>query len=314
MDLHQLRVFTSVFRNKSFSRASEELRLTQPTVSDHIKALEEELRCRLFDRLGRRILPTAEAEVLFTHACELLDRASAIKDALAQLKRDLSGDLVIGASTVPGTYLLPSLMASFQERYPSVTFQIVIADSRKIIERILSHDLLLGVVGARLEDARLDYRPFTDDELTVIASPRLVRDESVTFGQLLGYPFVMREEGSGTRREFEKIVEQKGGGIRGIRIAGVFGSNDAVKQAVKAGLGVSILSRLSVAEEIKFSTLKEIRIKNLRLLRSFHVVSHRRRSLPPAYSLLADHILASARPEVRHDRTGPLEKGQCPVK
>jgi len=294
MDLHHLRVFVSVFRNRSFSRASEELHLTQPTVSDHIKTLEDELQCRLFDRLGRKILPTAAAEVLYLHAMELLDQAAVIRDALAHLRKDLAGEIVIGASTIPGTYLLPRIMASFLKKYPSVTFRIVIADSKEIIERLLSHDLLLCVVGARLQDKRLEFLPFIEDELVVIASPGLVRDESVTLKELFRYPFVMREQGSGTRREFERIIEQKGARAEDLKVACVFGSNDAVKQAVKAGLGVSILSRLSVAEELKHKVLKEVRLRNLKLLRSFYVVSHRRRTLPPAYALLAEHILDSS--------------------
>src|SRR3990172_4868184 len=109
MDIHQLRVFTSVFKNKSFSKASEELYLTQPTVSDHIKTLEEELDCKLFDRLGRTIIPTKEAEVLYNHAIGIIEKISTLKDTFSQLKKEVSGELVVGASTIPGTYLMPKI-------------------------------------------------------------------------------------------------------------------------------------------------------------------------------------------------------------
>src|SRR3989304_7874486 len=105
MDVHQLKVFASVFKNRSFSRASEELHLTQPTISDHIKALEEELECKLFDRLGRTIIPTKEAGVLYRHSLELLEKAETLKEAVGEIKKDLTGRIVVGASTIPGVYL-----------------------------------------------------------------------------------------------------------------------------------------------------------------------------------------------------------------
>ena len=116
MDIHQLRIFASVFKNKSFSRASEELFLTQPTVSDHIKALEEEFGCRLFDRLGRTILPTNEAEALYGHALEIIEKADAVKDIIGRFKKEPAGELLLGASTIPGTYLLPPVMATFRKK------------------------------------------------------------------------------------------------------------------------------------------------------------------------------------------------------
>ncbi|HWR90222.1 MAG TPA: LysR family transcriptional regulator, partial [Dissulfurispiraceae bacterium] len=117
MDLHQLKVFVSVYRNRSFSKASTALFLTQPTVSDHIRSVEEELQCRLFDRLGRTIIPTGEADVLYSEAVELLEKAEAIKTAISRLKRDLRGEILVGTSTIPGTYLMPRIVASFRREH-----------------------------------------------------------------------------------------------------------------------------------------------------------------------------------------------------
>ncbi len=122
MDIHQLKIFVSVYKNKSFSRASEQLYLTQPTISDHIKALEEEFGCKLFDRLGRTILPTREADALYGHAVEIIEKADAVKEIIGHFKKEPAGELIIGASTIPGTYLLPSVMAAFQKKYPSISF------------------------------------------------------------------------------------------------------------------------------------------------------------------------------------------------
>ncbi|GAB4407736.1 MAG: selenium metabolism-associated LysR family transcriptional regulator [Thermodesulfovibrionales bacterium] len=290
MDIHHLKVFTSVFKNRSFSRASEELYLTQPTISDHIRALEEELKCKLFDRLGRSIIPTKEAEILYNHAAEIIEKMNNIKEVIGQFKKEITGELIIGASTIPGTYLLPSIVAEFQRRHPSISFQIIISDSRGIIEKVSGHELLIGIVGAKLTNNSLNYMPFMEDELILVSSPSLIKGSRISLKELLDYPMVLREEGSGTRRETERILENKGVSLDSIRIVGIFGSTDAVKQAVKAGLGVSILSRLSVKDELKHGVFREVKLTDIQMKRRFYIVTHKKRTLPLAYSIFSEHI------------------------
>ncbi|MDI6728701.1 MAG: selenium metabolism-associated LysR family transcriptional regulator [Thermodesulfovibrionales bacterium] len=292
MDIHQLRVFASVFKNKSFSKASEELYLTQPTVSDHVKSLEEELNCKLFDRLGRSIIPTKEAEVLYSHAMEIIEKVNNIKDIIGQFKKEITGELVIGASTIPGTYLMPSIIAKFRKMYPSISFQILISDSRGIVEKISRHELLLGIVGARLANSQITYMPFLEDELIVVSSPVLTKNRQLTLKEMMKLPIVLREDGSGTRRETEKILEDKGVSLEDIKVAGIFGSTDAIKQAVKTGLGVSILSRLSVKDELKYGIFREIKLSDIQMKRKFYIVTHKKRTLPAAYNLFLEHLKA----------------------
>lgn len=290
MDIHQLKVFASVFKNKSFSKASEELFLTQPTVSDHIKSIEEELNCRLFDRLGRTIIPTKEAEVLYIHAMEIIEKVGNIKGAIGQVRKEITGEIIIGASTIPGTYLLPSIMSAFQKKYPSVSFQILISDSKGIVEKVSGHELLIGIVGAKLANSRITYAPFLEDELIAVSSHGLIKNRQLTLKELIKLPFVLREEGSGTRRETEKILESRGISLEDIKIAGIFGSTDAIKQAVKAGLGVSILSGLSVKDEIKHEVLQELKVTDIYMNRKFYIVTHKKRSLPLSYNLFLKHL------------------------
>jgi len=139
MDIHQFRVFLSVFRNRSFTKASEELHLSQPTVSDHVRSLEDELGCVFFDRLGRTIKPTKEAEVLFIHASEIVERITHLREAVGSMKKEISGELVIGASTIPGTYILPGILASFRKLHHLVSFEIPISDTGGIIEKLGIH-------------------------------------------------------------------------------------------------------------------------------------------------------------------------------
>jgi len=295
MDIHQLRVFASVFKNKSFSKASEELYLTQPTVSDHIRSLEEELSCKLFDRLGRTIIPTREAEVLYSHALEILEKANTLKEAIGQFKKEVTGDLIIGASTIPGTYLLPPMMAAFQKRYPSISSQILISDSRGIVDRISKQELLLGIVGAKLGNEQIHYMPFIEDELIVVSSPSLIKSSRIPLKELITFPMVLREVGSGTRREAEKILEGKGISLESIKIAGIFGSTDAIKQAVKAGLGFSILSKFAVIDELKHRILKEIKLTDIHMKRNFYIITHKKRTLPPAYAVFLKHITTESK-------------------
>ncbi|MEW6215474.1 MAG: selenium metabolism-associated LysR family transcriptional regulator [Nitrospirota bacterium] len=290
MDIHQLKIFVSVYKNRSFSKASEELYLTQPTISDHIKTLEGGFDCKLFDRLGRTIIPTKEAEVLYTHAVEIIEKANTIKDIIGQFKKELTGELIIGASTIPGTYLMPHIMAEFQKKYPSVSFQILVSDSKGIIDRVLRHELLMGVVGAKLNNTQINYIPFMNDELIAVSAPSLIKKEQMTLGELIKFPMVLREEGSGTRKETEKILENKGISLENIKIGGIFGSTDAVKQAVKAGLGISILSKLSVTDELKHNILKEIKLTDIQMKRKFYIVTHKKRTLPSLYNVFLEYI------------------------
>ncbi len=290
MDIHQLKVFASVFKNRSFSKASEEIHLTQPTISDHIKSLENEFDCKLFDRLGRTIIPTKEADILYSQALEIIEKANILNDLIGQTKKDIKGELIIGASTIPGTYLLPSIMAAFQRKHPSVSFQILISDSRGIIDRISKHELLLGIVGAKLGNEHIHYVPLVEDELIVVSSPSLIKNNRMTLKEIIIFPLVLREEGSGTRRETEKILESKGISLEDINITGIFGSTDAIKQAVKAGLGVSILSRLSVKDELKHNILKEIELTDIQMKRKFYIVTHKKRTLPLLHTVFLEHI------------------------
>lgn len=291
MDIHHIRVFAAVFKHKSFSIAAEELNLTQPTVSDHVKALEDELSCRLFDRLPRKVLPTKEAAVLIIKAQEIIERVEGFKDIIGEFRKDLSGHLIIGASTIPGTYILPGFAASFRQTNTSVLFEIVVSDSRAIIDKVAGDDLLIGIVGAKLESKQIDYKPFLDDELIVVASSSFDVKKSISIKDITGLPIVMREQGSGTRRVVENILEKEDIDFQHLNIVGIFGSTDAIKQAVKENMGISIVSRRSVKDELKCGLLKEIRIKDADMKRQFYVITHRKRTLPHLYNAFADYLL-----------------------
>lgn len=288
MDIHQLRVFSSVFRHRSFSRAAEELRLTQPTVSEHVADLEGTLGARLFDRAGRSIHPTPEAEILFARASDLIEQMAAIPDAIARSRKELSGQVVIGASSIPAVYILPAAIAAFRALHPGVSFSVRTGDSRDIAELVASHELTLGIVGSRIGRGHLHYRALMGDELVVVV-PARGWEAATTLRRLAPRPAVLREEGSGTRREAERILHAAGVDPSRLEVAAVLGSTDAVKQGVKAGLGWSVVSRRAVEEELAAGTLRVAPV-TARMRRTFYAVTHTRRSLPAAAEAFLDHL------------------------
>ena len=290
MDIHHLKIFIHVFKNRSFSRASEELYLSQPTVSEHIKNLELELGCKLFDRVGRTVIPTREAEVLYPHAVQILEGMERLKQDVSTVRGDIKGSLLIGASTIPGTYILPTLASEFKRQNPEVSFEVIIEDSGKITDMVLNHELILGMVGAVMEQKRLDYLPFMKDELILAASEGVRNNEAIGIKEVLKIPFVIREKGSGTRRTMERFLEKTGIDARNLNIVAVLGSTDSVKQALKAGLGASILSRVAVQDELKAGLLKEITIKGLKMTRFFYLITHKRRTLPNPYDAFYEYL------------------------
>jgi DNA-binding transcriptional LysR family regulator len=292
MDIHRFKIFASVFRHKNISKASKELNLTQPTVSNHIKLLEEEFDLKLFERLGKTISATKQAKVLYEHAMEIIESADIMKKAIKATSEDTTGRLIIGASTIPGEYILPEIIFKFRNFYPSVSFDVEISGSGGIIERVSRHELLMGIVGTKLASDQIKYSAFIEDELILVSSPSFVKRHNIKLKELLKWPMILREEGSGTRKEIEKLLDDKGISIDDINVASIAGSNDAVKQAVKAGLGISIVSKLSVEDELRYKILKEIKLTDIELKRRFYLVTHRKRTLPVLYAAFMEHVLA----------------------
>ena len=293
MDFHQLRIFSEVYRLRSFTRAAETLHISQPTISEHIKNLEGELSTSLFDRLGRTIIPTADADLLFPRAQQLLDALNRLHDDLLRAREEMRGEIVLGASTIPGTYIIPSRVVEFSRLHPGVTFEVIIEDTAKITQMILDHQLFCGIVGARSFPDRLDYRRFVRDELLLVGRPELRPAARISAKQLRGLPFLLREEGSGTR----VCMEEHFAGISvlpgELNQVAILGSTAAVKEAVRQGLGVSVLSRLAVGEELANGSLVEIGIKGLQMGRDFYLVSHRQRTLPAHYQAFCAHLKGS---------------------
>ncbi|MBA3014901.1 MAG: LysR family transcriptional regulator [Desulfobulbaceae bacterium] len=294
MDFHQPKVFASVFRHKSFTKASDEMCVSQPTISEHIKNLEHEFSCKLFDRLGRTIAPTQRAERLYPKVLRLLDNAIRLQEEFKAEEGQVQGELIIGASTIPGTYILPRQACLFRQQYPDTSFEISIHDSREIIDMVLNHSLLCGVVGAKMEN-QLHYVPLTEDELVLVAAQGLITTPLLTAADLAQIPLLMREEGSGTRDSMIHLLEEAGISLDTMTVVATLGSSAAVKEAVKEGLGAAWISRIAVQDSLSLGELVEIPYPGLFQSRRFYLVTHKKRTLPHHYQVFYEYLRASQR-------------------
>ena len=283
MDLRQLEIFSKVAEFGSFSKAAEALYLTQPTVSEHIRTLEEEFGVRLLDRLGRGAAVTRAGSLLLSYAQRMLALSREARQAMESFQGRMSGELLIGASTIPGEYVLPALIGRFKEKYPDISITLLIGDSQAAVDWVAEGRAELGVVGARLSVRGIEYKELMPDDLVVVVRgthPWHGRKQ-ITLEELHGEPLLIRERGSGTRAALEAALAEVHMDLAAFRIVGEMGSTQAIKQAVKAGVGVSLMSRRAVEEECKSGILGCLRVKDLKVTRSFYLATHRERSRSP---------------------------------
>lgn len=283
-EIRQLEIFVAIYTSGNFTKASEALAISQPAISAQIKNLERNLDAKLFDRLGRFIRPTEMAELLFPKALEIIKDVDGLGKLLNTESQQIAGKLIIGASSIPGAYTLPPIAAVFKEKYPDISFEIKIADSEDIINSVLSHDLLIGIVGTKTQAKNLQFLPFTEDELVLAAGAERGIGNNIDLQQLLKLPFLLRENGSGTRKSLLEVGVKSGFEIDQFNTVATLGSNAAIKEAIKANLGVSILSRISILDEIESGKIKEINVTGLTMQRIFYIVTQQQRTLPNNYS------------------------------
>ncbi|MFP3940647.1 MAG: selenium metabolism-associated LysR family transcriptional regulator [Acidobacteriota bacterium] len=296
MNLRALEAFCAVYSEESFTGAATRLGLSQPTVSSHVRNLEDELGARLFDRVGRRVQPTRAARLLFRHARRLLEASREMTDEIDRFLHGLHGRLVAAASTIPGEYWLPAQIGRFHELYPEIAVTVEIHDSGAVVERVLDGRVELGVVGARLDGNELAYRELAVDRLVLVAppDPEWLGGASVSLEELRRLPFVLREQGSGTRFMFERALAERDLSPE-LRVVAELGSTTAVKEAVKAGVGVSVLSRLAVEDDLAAGRVRLVEMEALPgLERAFYAVTHRNRAVSPLARTFLDFLPGSA--------------------
>lgn len=292
MDVHRLEIFCKVVEFKSFTKAAKALSLSQPTVSEHVRAVEEQLGERLIDRLGREIAPTPAGKVFYQYARNIIQMCAEAVQAMEQFKGNLSGVLVLGASTIPGTYMLPRLVGEFKVLHPAIRITLRISDTERVIGEVMEGSLETGLIGSKWNDRRLELEELFADELvlTVFPGHRWSQRGRIESKEIAGEPFILRERGSGTRMVMTRILEEHGFDISRLAEVAEMGSTEAVRQGIKSKIGVSILSRHAVAEDIEQGRLHEVAISGIRFYRPLYLVRRKNRRLSPLCSAFIDFL------------------------
>ncbi len=292
MDFRKLEAFCKVYELKSFSKAGLELQLSQPTISAHVANLEEELGVPLFDRLGRTVLPTQAGEVLYRGAKQVFQQVGRINSEIGLLRDMVVGDLLLGGSTIPANYILPDLLKSFLALYPSLRVHMTTGDTDAIIRQVGQGRLELGIVGYQPEQQGIAAYPLRRDELVLVVTPGLLNGKPAptSLAQLKNMPWIMRERGSGTRRALEGVLKSSGISIGELKVALWVESTEAALQCARAGLGVSVVSRLAAEPMLDRGDLVIVNALPQVLERSFYLILRQGRELLPAANLFIEHV------------------------
>ncbi len=293
-DLRQLEIFIKVVELRSFSRAADAVCRAQASVSERIATLENMVGAKLLDRLGRDVVPTRAGELLYKHSLALLQMK---KNVLLEMKDFLGikqGEIFIGGSTIPGEYILPGVLGRFYKKFPHIIVSLSIADTKKIEGQVLDGTLEFGVIGAKTMNKNLVCQELWNDELVVAVCadhPWAMRKD-ILVSELFQEPFILREAGSGTLKILEKHFPDAGAMVsESFNIVARLGSSTAIKEGIKKGLGISVISSRAIAEELKSGSIKALKINGVLMTRTFYMIKDKRRSASPLCQALFDFLM-----------------------
>ena len=254
MNLKQLEAFVQVAEGGSFSKAAKQLFLTQPTISAHISSLEKELNARLFVRNTKEVSLSDDGKDLYRYAKQITDLEKAIEERFYMDSDDGKHFITIAASTIPAQYLLPKVLMCYRERYPKEQIKIMETDSSEVVTQVVDHMVDVGFTGTVLEKKHCKYIPFYKDELAVITPDtpeyRILKEQNRDdIDWIKRKPLILREEGSGTRKEAEKQLKNAGISMEDLDIVASIANQETIKKSVKQGMGITVLSRLAAEDE-----------------------------------------------------------------
>jgi DNA-binding transcriptional LysR family regulator len=281
MDVRDLQVFLSVAEHLNYTRAAEEVHLSQPSVSVRMRQLEHDLGTKLFEQLGKKIILTEAGKLLVPSARRVIAAMTDARDAIDQLQGLERGSIRIGASTTPGMYLIPRTIAHFKRRYPKIEVQLAVKDTRQIEEAVIRNEVDFGFVGGHLTGDEVDVLPWMTDRIILIAplGHRLGGKRFVKPQDLGNERFIFREQGSATRA----VVA---GHLRKYRIevedVMEMANPESVKKAVQNGLGIAFISAFAVEAELKVKTLVAVKLHDLEIRRELKIVHRKDKHLSRA--------------------------------
>jgi len=292
MNLKQLEVFLAVAETRSFTHGAERSFLTQSTVSQHISSLENEFDIRLLDRTGKGVCLTEAGKIFFDYATQILAGTKEMAVAIQRFKGMEQAVLRIGGSNIPGIYIIPRFLPFFQERHPGVSVHLTQGTSHEIVQKLKNEQIEIGIVGFPFTDDNVQFSPLCCDNIILVvnATHSWKDKQEISIDSLFEASFLFRDEGSGTHSAVQKALYNAGIDTTKLRVTARLGSNEAIKQAVSQGSGVSFVSELSVRKECISGELFPVKIRDLTISRSFYLVCRRGRELSPAGQAFIKHI------------------------
>ncbi len=296
MNLKQLEAFVQVAEGGSFSKAAKALFLTQPTVSAHISSLEKEFGVRLFVRNTKEVALSESGQVLYKYARQMVDLEDRIEEHFHVGENSGSHSITIAASTIPAQYLVPQILKIFKEQYPEEQIKLLETDSAGVVSQIIDQTAEVGFTGTVLEKKHCQYIPFYKDKL-VIVTPNtekyrmLAREQEGDISWLMNEPLILREEGSGTRKEAERQLKKAGILYSKLNIIASIDNQEAIKRSVRQGMGVSVLSQLATIDEVKDGHLLTFHIPYSDEGRDINVVYNKNKALTRS----AEHFIKTVR-------------------
>lgn len=290
----QCETFCKVVELKSFSKAAEDLHITQASASERVANLEKNVGIKLLDRLGRQIVPSTAGKMLYKKAKELLAYKEQACLELHQFLGIQRGEISVGGSTIPGEFILPMYLGEFRQEHPEIQITLEIGDTRETVGRVVDGNVEIAVVGSKDKNPLIINERLWDDELVLAinAKHKWASKRSVTIKDIQEEPFIVRETGSGTRRIVENhLMDSLNLSFMDFNITAVLGSSTAIKEGIKNQLGISILSKWSIESEVKYGIIKTIPIQNLKILRNFFLIHDKRRAQSPLCTVFRQFLL-----------------------
>lgn len=277
MNLKQLESFTLIIESRSFSQAAKKLFLTQPTISSHISLLEKELNTQLLIRTTKDVYPTEEGKRLYIYAKQILNIQNTILQEF-NVKSEDNNLLTLGASTIPEQYILPDVLPKYIRRN-KIEFKILQGDSSEIINKIISKEVEVGLVGTEIENSSLIFEPFYKDKLVIITPVNekyiKMKEEGFYVKDLLKEPIIMREEGSGTRKEIREFLKVHDFDINNLNVIATLNSIEAIKKSVQNNMGISIVSNLAVEDFANDKKVLLFEFEEINMCRNLYIVRNK---------------------------------------
>lgn len=300
LNYHQLHIFYTVAERGSFSAAAQALHMTQPAVTMQIQSLEDYFGTKLLIRSTKRIELTEAGHTLYPFAKQSIELIRETEQAMSRFTHMLEGRLQLGASLTIGEYVLPRMLGPFGQQYPHISIIMKVMNTSQIIEDIMNHQLNFGLVEAPVHHPDMVSEPVMEDELKLIVpiGHPLADKDIVTLEETIAYPFILREKGSGTRQVMEQGLKRKGIDPNQIRTVMELGSNGAIKSAVEAGVGITIISPSSVKHETALGLLRVIDIEDISFKRQFYSIHLKSTLLPVSAATFLTFLKEHKLPEL----------------